>query len=75
MLKFEAKKGDFAKIWQKLGGGSAAHVDAFSGKPILKINFLKQLYDQMSEFVLIRTYGEFETQRQDSSHGGGNVLK
>ena len=30
MLKFEAKKGDFAKIWQKLGGlqppGSAAHV-------------------------------------------------
>ena len=21
MLKFEAKKGDFAKIWQKLGGG------------------------------------------------------
>ena len=32
MLKFEAKKGDFAKIWQKLGGysppsppGSAAH--------------------------------------------------
>ena len=32
MPKFEAKKGDFAKIWQKLGGGaasppgSAAHV-------------------------------------------------
>ena len=32
MLKFEAKKGDFAKIWQKLGegglqpSGSAAHV-------------------------------------------------
>ena len=33
MLNFEAKKGDFAKIWQKLGGvqpsqppGSAAHV-------------------------------------------------
>ena len=34
MLKCEAKKGDFAKIWQKLGGGlqppqppgSAAHV-------------------------------------------------
>ena len=29
MIKFEAKKGDFPKIWQKLGGcsppGSAAH--------------------------------------------------
>ena len=28
MLKFEAKRGDFAKIWQKLGAtapGSAAH--------------------------------------------------
>ena len=28
MLKFEENKGDFAKIWQKLGGiapGSAAH--------------------------------------------------
>ena len=23
MLKSEAKKGDFAKIWQKLGGGGA----------------------------------------------------
>ena len=23
MLKFEAKKGDFTKIWQKLGGGAA----------------------------------------------------
>ena len=34
MLKFEAKKGNFAKLWQKLGGGgysppdSAAHVVA-----------------------------------------------
>ena len=24
MLKFEAKKGDFAKIWQKLGAGATA---------------------------------------------------
>ena len=24
MPKFEAKKGDFAKIWQKLGGGGGA---------------------------------------------------
>ena len=24
MPKFEAKKGDFAKIWRKLGGGGAA---------------------------------------------------
>ena len=30
MLKFEAKKGDFANIWQKLGGYcSAAHASIY----------------------------------------------
>ena len=39
MLKFEAKKGDFAKIWQKLGSpGSTAHdFNSFHQRPILQL--------------------------------------
>ena len=54
MLKFEAKKGDFAKIWQKLGGGggysppsppgSAAHVLAAKSGELIVL---------MSDFLFI----------------------
>ena len=60
MLKFEAKKGDFAKIWQKLGGGyspppappgSAAHDFALCRIPgdlikqFPKLGLRKRLFD------------------------------
>ena len=48
MLKFEAKKGDFAKIWQKLGGGGATAPQPPRlhrlHRPCFKLMYLQEFY-------------------------------